>query len=219
MASGQRHSNGAGTDGPASNRGGRDSIALARDGDLEALGVALESCRPSLLTTANRLLEEGLRPKAGGSDLVQDAFQQAQRIFDRFEGETSEDLLAWLRGILKNKVGDLRRRYVTTAKREVHRERSMDDGLADSSGEPFLQANGRSPSSWAACREDVCRLQTAFAELPEHYQTVLRLRNAELMSFAEIATQMDVTPEAARKLWTRAIVRLQKVLRQDRDPR
>ena len=42
-----------------------------------------------------------------------------------------------------------------------------------------------------------------------------RVRNWEQMAFAEIGKQMNRSPEAARKLWSRAVVRLQQELSAD----
>ena len=56
----------------------------ARQGSLDALGRLLESCRNYLLLLANQQLREDLQAKAGGSDLVQDTFLEAQRDFRAF---------------------------------------------------------------------------------------------------------------------------------------
>ena len=59
-------------------------IAAARGGSASALGQLLEGCRKYLLLVANESLDSDLRPKGGASDLVQETFVQAQRIFERF---------------------------------------------------------------------------------------------------------------------------------------
>src|SRR5262249_13094013 len=56
-------------------------LALARGGSPEALGQLLELCRRYLLQVANAELETLLQAKAGASDLVQETFLEAQRVF------------------------------------------------------------------------------------------------------------------------------------------
>ena len=46
--------------------------------------------------------------------------------------------------------------------------------------------------------------------LPEDYRAILRLRYDDGLSFDDIAARMGRTPEAARKLWARAVARLQQ---------
>src|SRR5262245_47225455 len=94
-------------------------IAAARGGSLEALGQALEQCRDYLLQVGNAELDARLQGKAGASDLVQETFLVAQRIFDRFQGSSQPNLRAWLRAILLHKIAKLRQRYGGTRKRQL----------------------------------------------------------------------------------------------------
>src|SRR5262249_7550847 len=63
-------------------------LAAARQGSVEALGQLLEVCRPYLLKVANDHLTADLRAKLGASDVVQEAFLEAQRDFGQFSGLT-----------------------------------------------------------------------------------------------------------------------------------
>src|SRR5437764_1298683 len=97
-------------------------LASARSGSAEALGRALETCRGYLLLVAERNLDPVLRAKGGASDLVQETFMEAQRDFAQFQGTTEAELLAGLRRMLLNNVGNFARRYRGTDKRAVGRE-------------------------------------------------------------------------------------------------
>ena len=55
-------------------------------------------------------------------------------------------------------------------------------------------------------------LEQAMAQLPNDYQQVLRLRNWEQLPFDEIGVRMNRSRDAARKLWSRAILQLQELL-------
>jgi len=120
-------------------------FALAHEGSSDALGELLATCRGYLLLVANLKLGESLQAKLGASDLVQETFVEAQRIFDRFNGNSERELLAWLVAILENKLGNTIKRYQYSAKRDVARELPL--GLNESSAADLqLVAAGESPS-------------------------------------------------------------------------
>src|SRR5205809_917594 len=114
-----------------------DRLAAARAGSSEALGQALEGCRRYLLLVADRELEPDLRAKGGASDIVQETFLEAQRDFTQFHGNSEQELLAWLRRILLNNVGNFSRRYCGTDMRDVGREVELpgDGSSSDQAGE------------------------------------------------------------------------------------
>lgn len=135
-------------------------LAAARDGSGDALGRLLELCRNYLLQVANAELDSGLQAKAGASDLVQETFVEAQRIFDRFQGPPDE-LRGWLRAILLNKMADFHRHYRQTARRAVGKELP----LAGSTPPPEPAAGAASPSSVMARGEQVTALTVALSTL------------------------------------------------------
>jgi RNA polymerase sigma-70 factor, ECF subfamily len=177
----------------------------ARAGSPEALGRALESYRPYLLRVAQRELDPSMRAKGGASDLVQETFLEAQRDFAGLHGASEEELSAWLRRLLLNNVANFARRYRATDKRGVAREVPLQPCSA--SGPP---GSGSSPSGEAAEREQAEALRRALGRLPEDYRQLVRWRYEEQRSFEEIAALLHKTPNAARKLWARALERLQK---------
>jgi RNA polymerase sigma-70 factor (ECF subfamily) len=187
-------------------------IAEARVGSLPALGRLLEMCRAYLLGVANRELDSQLQAKAGASDLVQEAFVEAQRIFARFQGNTADELLAWLRAILLNKLSDFERHFRATGKRQVGREVALDQGSEARPPGDLLQGDAPTPSSLAAREELSEAVRLAMARLPEHYRQVLVWRQWEDLPFEEIGRRLNRTMDAARMLWWRALERLQQEL-------
>jgi RNA polymerase sigma-70 factor (ECF subfamily) len=182
-------------------------IREARAGSAAAQGLLLEHCRRYLLLVANGSLDSDLRPKIGASDLVQDTFLEAHRDFSHFEGTTEPELLAWLTKILTNRVCNNVRHFRGTLKRNVHREESLD--AARDVGELSLSTPGAAPIQALIARDDMNRLRTALARLPNSMREVLILRTWERQSFVKIAAQLQRTPDSVRKLWGRAVRRLQ----------
>jgi RNA polymerase sigma-70 factor (ECF subfamily) len=91
-----------------------DLVSRARGGDAPALGQLLERFRAYLTLLAQLQIGRRLQSKADASDVVQEAFLEAHRTFDRFRGRTEGELIAWLRQILASHLAVLVRRYVRT---------------------------------------------------------------------------------------------------------
>jgi RNA polymerase sigma-70 factor, ECF subfamily len=187
-------------------------LPAARAGSREALGKLLEAARQYLLSIASKEFDPDLRAKNSPSDVVQETFVEAQRDFGQFQGATEAELLAWLRQLLLHRVGKLRRRYRDTQKRRLAREVAL--GGDDSSEGPVagLAANMPSPSGQAMEHEEDQALQEALGRLPEDYRRVITLRHEEQLPFEEIGRLLQRSPEAARKLWARAVERLHEEL-------
>ena len=184
-------------------------IREARDGSSFALGRLIDACRSYLLAIAQRTLPKTLRAKIGPSDLVQETSFEAHRDFASFGGERSEELLGWLRRILLNNAANIIRQYEKAEKRQVCREHSLEvDGMTIGQ----VQSSSPSPSSLAASIEETQTLDRYLARLPADMRTAIILRNREYLPFEEIGLQLHRSAAAARKLWARAIERLQATL-------
>lgn len=177
-------------------------IAEAQAGSRSALGRALEAARNYLLTAANRAMDVDLRSKAGGSDLVQETFTEAQQGFGRFRGTTEEEFYAWLNTILAHRVAHHVRRYRQTQKRSVDRELPPEAMAAVLAG---LTDDAPTPGTVAIDREQQGRIRNALAKLDEIERWVLMERTWQRKSFAEIGQMHGCAAEEARKLWARAL--------------
>jgi RNA polymerase sigma-70 factor (ECF subfamily) len=143
-----------------------------------------------LLAVARRLLgnEEDAR------DAVQDAFLNAYRGIGRFEGGSL--LSTWLHRITVN-VSLMKLR---TRRRKP--EESLDHLL------PAFKENGHfaeqfdtgdeSAEQRLARIEEQQAVRAAIDELPDHYRTILLLRDIEGIGTNEVAEQLGVTPNAVK---------------------
>lgn len=179
----------------------------AQAGDGAALGELLEGCRAYLHLLASRQLGVDLRPKLGASDLVQKTYLDVQQSFERFHGSTGAEFHAWIERILLNNLADCARQFRATEKRQVDREVPLAARPAE------FVADDTTPSQQAIHREEEEKLQVALERLPEDYRRVVLLRNQEKRPFEEIGRLMDRSTDAAKKLWARAILTLEKEMR------
>lgn len=186
-------------------------LEQARQGSASALGTLLQAVREYLLLHAEQELPAALRAKLGPSDIVQETAIDAHRDFLSFRGTTAEELYAWLRSILHNNVRDAVRRFEMSQKRSVKREESI-DVVVDRRGVSVFRCAGSPPEHSAIRREDAIRVSQVLSAMPLDYQTVLRLRYWEGLTFPEIAGRIGRSDEAARKLWYRALARLNEDL-------
>jgi RNA polymerase sigma-70 factor (ECF subfamily) len=161
-----------------------------------------------LVWLANRELDEQVQAKVGASDLVQETFLRAQQGFGEFRGRTNEELLAWLKQILRRNVANFTRQF-HAKKRKLAREQRLDPNASSDVRPTDLPASGQSPSSFFVRKEEIERLTRAVSGLPEDYRRVIMLRYWEHRSFDEIGRALGRSSEAARKLWARAVERLE----------
>lgn len=203
-----------GADHPSRQSGGLVVTLLdaARGGQDDAFGKLFETFRRHLLLVAHAELPPALRGKLGASDLVQETAVDARRDFPAFRGATAEECFAWLRAILRNNVVDAVRRYGTSQKRAAALEVSLTSPAGRREGAMLEAAHGL-PDGSAIRREDAGILTAAVERLSADHQTVLRLRYWEGLSFVEIGDRMGRTPDAVRKLWYRAVERLQQEMK------
>ncbi len=183
-------------------------LERARDGDTSAMGNLLQQYRDYLLAIAQREVDPAVRNKIAPSDIVQESMLTAHENFHQFVGGSEGEIQAWLRQILINDVYQAGRRF-RAQKRAVDRERPM---VFSSSLERGIADAENTPGTEALVIEETQRLKSAMAQLGEEHQRVIRLRNWQDLSFAEIGEQMGRSPDAARKLWARAVMTLQGIL-------
>src|SRR5262249_16490620 len=113
----------------------------------ESGGLSLERFRRYLEVLAQVQVDPRLRGKLDPSGAVQQTLLEAYRALPQTEGWDDEQRLAWLRRILANNLTDEIRK-ATTQGRDVHRERSLEAALEQSSArlQGWLVADQSSPS-------------------------------------------------------------------------
>ena len=191
-------------------------IEGARRGDADCRERLFALCRSYLGLVARSQVETWLRRKVDASDLVQETMLEAYRDFERFDGHTEQEWLAWLRKILSHNAADFVRRYRGTAKRAAGREVPFRDP-ADSrvAGVPEPAADQPTPSQEFLQLDTELRVTAAMSELSPDHQEVIVLRNLQRLSFNEVAERMSRSRPAVQMLWMRAIRKLQETLEEE----
>lgn len=135
---------------------------------------------------------------------MQSAQLEALRDLASFRGSSEGEFRSWLRHILRNNVIDLKRA----------RERRLPRAGPEAAPvEEQCDLDDRSPSSQVSAGELGDKLRSAIGELPPDERMVIEMHYFQGKTYAEIGEFIGRSPEAVRKLWGRALVRLQLTTR------
>lgn len=146
-----------------------------------------------------------MRTKESASDIAQSACREALERWSQFRGEP-DGLRQWLFEIAKRKIID-RRRYWSYDKRDVEREKMGLTGVE-------LLSSDNSPSEDAMGEEQAAQLAEALAQLPERDRDLILLARCEHLSLPEIGEHLRCSEVTARKQLSRALARLEHLLRE-----
>jgi len=185
-----------------------------RAGDTRALEKLLARFRSELRDFVECHFDPRLRARVDPSDVVQDTQLEVVRRMDDFLARRPMPFRLWLRKKAMDRLANLRRDHVGRARRSVMRERGWPDRSSLLLARPLL-ARGSSPSQHLQSREVAERVSRAVGRLAEADREILLLRHAEDLPFEEIGCLLDIESAAARKRFGRALIRLQKVLRDE----
>ena len=188
----------------------RQLVELARQGDRGAREAIFGDCRDYLLLVANHDMDERLRTTHAASDFVQAALVRANEKLPQFRGECRQELLGWVRTILKNEMRGTVRKELATGRREL-RGQPASSWLTGSAAHPIDPQH--TPASELQLEEEARQLRECILRLTDDYREVLLLRNWQRLSFMEIASHMERSENAVKKLWARALVALERELK------
>jgi RNA polymerase sigma-70 factor, ECF subfamily len=132
--------------------------------------------------------------------------------------ESEAEFLACLRRMLVNNLRDEIRRQ-TAAKRDVRLETSLEAAVEHSSQriDRWLAGSDPSPSQQMTRAEELCRLATALAELPEDQRQAVELHHLQGLSIGVTAQLLGRTKEATSALLYRTLKRLRQHLDRSED--
>ena len=189
------------------------TLAQARSGDARALESLLVQHLPSLMAFV-RLQAGGLvRGKESLRDLVQSACVEALRDAGGFEYRGEAQFRRWLFTQALNKIRN-KHRHHRAERRDVAREAVP---AGDGDAEQLLEGYATlcTPSRVAQGRDEVARLEAAFAQLAPDQRQAVVLRRVVGLPYDEIAREMDRNEGAVRTLVYRGVARLAGLLKRD----
>ena len=187
-------------------------VDQAKSGDVTALNELFARYHGTMIDVARRRLGARLKQKEEADDLAQTTFREATRDFSQYQYRGEGSLMRWLIQILQNKIRD-KAEYYSAGKRDMARERSVDDGSEDS-GLPSYDP----PSHDLSVTREVQRseefgiLRDALGELSDDHRQAIQLVFFQGLTLRKAGEQMGGRSEdAVRMLLRRAEKRLREL--------
>jgi RNA polymerase sigma-70 factor (ECF subfamily) len=187
-------------------------LERARHGDQQAFDQLLSKHREQLRQFIELRLDRRLRPRVDASDVVQETLLVAFRRLGDYLDRKPMAFRLWLRRTAWERLADLRGKHLATGRRSAAREATFPDGSSAVLARQ-LAASGPSPSEQCSERERQELVAGAVARLPQEDREILLMRTHEQLCYEDIGHILGIRPAAARKRYGRALVRLQRVLR------
>ena len=177
-------------------------IGRARAGDREAydrlFALAFERAR----LFVRMRLGPTLRTRLDSKDVLQEAYVEAHRAFERFEYRGPGSFTKWLCRIIENRIRGL-------ADHHGARKRTPPGAMARVSRIAHqLETSTEGPATQVARREANERLLAGVDALPEAQREVLLLRFFQDLTIDEIASLTGHSPTTTRRLLGRAAMAL-----------
>jgi len=179
-------------------------IQRARSGDDAAFENLCARYESAIKARIRPWLGSALRRKVSVLDVLQEVYIEAHRGLTAFVPRGIGAFGAWIGKIAELKAKEAVRRYSGTMKRDANREVSR-GGRAATADAPGL---GPSPSEVAMGEEKRDEIIAAMAELPHDYRRVIELLQLGRLPLETVAAMLGRTPQATRRLHSRAIGRL-----------
>ena len=173
---------------------------------------SLERFREYLKLLAYSQLDSLLARQIDASDVVQQTMLDAMAKAEQFRGCGEDEFLSWLRQILANNLIDAQR-YHGRAKRDVARNRSLDESVFESFRRVEVLAQSCStPSQHAIKSEQLLRLPEALGALSDTQREAIVLHHLQGLKLAETAKRMGKSESAVCGLLHRGLKRLHAIL-------
>ena len=191
-----------------------DLLSEISQGDASAASLLFARHRDRLRKMIAWRIDDRLSARVDPSDVVQDVLVEAHARLPEYLADGDFPFYLWLRSIAWQKLIDLHRRHVVARKRTITREA---DGMGLSAASRLhlvdrLAAPGDTPSDMLVRHELRARIEEALDQLIDADREVIVLKHLEELSFPEVAVVLQISGEAARSRYRRAIQRLQRLL-------
>lgn len=197
------------------------SLALIRQaqaGDEAALALLFEQYRQRLRRMIQLRLDRRVQGRVNPSDVLQEAFIDLAKQLDNYAKDPQLPFFVWVRRLTGNRLANVHRHHLGTAKRDAAREVTLYRGRMPQATSVALASQLIGNSTSAAGKflkaEKQLKLQEILNAMDEEDREVLAMRHFEQLSNHEVAQILELTEAAAGMRHLRAFRKLRSALRQ-----
>jgi RNA polymerase sigma-70 factor (ECF subfamily) len=160
-------------------------------------------------------MDRRLTQRVDPSDVVQDVLVEATRTISEYLRHRPMPFYPWLRRLAWQRLVDLERRHLRSARRSVRLEERHDLRLSDESAVALasrLVSDASHPSRRLIRQEMLDRVRSALDDLAQRDREILVLRFLEELSTSETAAVLEISEGAVKSRVMRALLRLRAQL-------
>jgi len=185
-----------------------DLVRGIQAGDDDALRALSDRFSARLTGWVRQRLMPGMRRRVAASDILQEAYLSALPRLADFEDRGEGSFGKWFSRIVEIKIADAVRQHVKASKRGVGRE------VTRSARCPTNRIAAPAPSPSQVLVGDELReaVRTALDQLPQDSRRAIELLQHECLSVEDAAIRMGRSREAMKKLYGRALSRLEALV-------
>lgn len=191
-------------------------LELARGGDQAAMAELFDQYRTRLRQMVKLRLDRRLQGRVDPSDVLQDAYLEASQRLAAYSTKEGLPFFLWLRLVVGQKLTDLHRHHLGVQRRDAGRDVSIYRGAMPEATSFALAAQllGKmtTPSLAAMRTESKLKIQEALNSMDSIDREVLTLRHFEMLTNAETAQVLELSPAAASNRYVRALKRMKQIL-------
>ena len=189
-------------------------LVRLKQGDKEALAELFSIYRDWLRRIVDLRLDPRLCGRISGSDVLQDAYLDAEQRLPHFL-KSEMPFHLWLRWVMCQRLVDVHRCHLAQM-RDAGREITLNGGAMPQASSVTLVRHFAgtvdSPSEAAIKREEAAALEAALEQMDPLDREVLTLRHFEELSNEEVAQVLGLQESAASNRYVRALKRLRDAL-------
>src|SRR3954468_4136260 len=193
-----------------------DLLGRARAGDPRALADLFDRYKARLRHMVRLRLDRRLAGRLDASDVLQEAYLEADKRFAEYLRDPAIPAFLWLRLVTGQKLTDLHRHHLGAKMRDAGMEVSLHRGALPQASSvslaELLLGRLTSPTRAARRAEMQLRLQEALNRMNPIDREVLVLRHFEELSNAEAARVLGLEKTAASNRYIRALKRLKQAM-------
>jgi RNA polymerase sigma-70 factor (ECF subfamily) len=193
-----------------------DLLRQAKAGDERALAALFSRFRERLKRMVRLRLDRRLSGRVDPSDVVQEAYLEAQQRLAEWGGNKDMPFFLWLRLVTGQKLIDCHRHHLGTKMRDAAQEVSLYRGALPEASSASLAAHllGKMTSATQAAirAEHQLIVQEALNRMDALDREVLVLRHFEHLSNDETAQVLGLKKGTASQRYIRALKRLKEIL-------